>query len=100
MKIKLKKAVYHGDAFWDVGAVIEAEKNFATFTVGCGDAVEAGKDEELSPRPDAGPERRTLETVAMEKAAASIVTAVAKASGAHKDDQKDDHKGKRGPKDD
>jgi hypothetical protein len=81
MKITLKKAVCHDDAFWNVGSTIEAEKNFATYLVGLGDAVEAAKDEPLSPRPDSGPERRSLETVAMEKAAASIVGAVAKAAG-------------------
>lgn len=80
MKIKLKKSVAHNDHFWEVGSVIEAEKNFATYAIGVGDAVEAGKDDALSPIPDKGPERRSLETDAMEKAAASIVTAVAKAA--------------------
>ena len=80
MKIKLKKSVAHNDHFWEAGSVIEAESNFAAFTVGCGDAVEAGKDEPLSPLPDAAPVRRSLEADAMEKAAASIVTAVAKAA--------------------
>ena len=42
--------------------------------------MEAGKDEPLSPLPDAAPVRRSLEADAMEKAAASIVTAVAKAA--------------------
>lgn len=80
MKIKLKKSVSHNDHFWEAGSVIEAEANFAAFTVGCGDAVEAGKDDELSPVPAAGPVRRSLESDAMEKAAASIVTAVAQAA--------------------
>lgn len=80
MKIKLKKPMTHGDQFWNAGAVIEAEKNFAVYAIGVGDAEEASKDAELSPIPDPGPARRSIETDAMEKAAASIVTAVAKAA--------------------
>ena len=80
MKIILKKPVAHADVFWNAGAVIEAEKNFAVFSIGVGDAVEAPKDAELTPAPDMGPVRKSLETDAMEKAAASIVQAVAKAS--------------------
>jgi hypothetical protein len=90
MKIKLKKSVCHDNHFWEAGSVIEAEKNFAAFTVGCGDAVEAGKDEPLSPIPEAGPARRSLESDAMEKAAASIVQAVAKAATGGKKGAKDD----------
>lgn len=81
MKIIIKKPVAHNDVFWGVGSVIEAEKNFAVFSIGAGDAVEAPKDAELSPVPDMGPERQSLETMAMEKAATAIVTAVTKASG-------------------
>lgn len=80
MKIILKKPVSHGDVFWNAGSVIEAEKNFAVFTIGIGDAEEAPKDAVLTPVPDMGPERKSLETDAMEKAATAIVTAVAKAS--------------------
>jgi hypothetical protein len=87
MKIKFKKSMTHNDHFWEVGSVIEAEKNFAAYVVGIGDAVEAGKDEALSPIPEKGPERRSLEADAMEKAAASIVTAVARAT---KKSSKDD----------
>lgn len=84
MKIILKKPVCHADHFWNAGAVIEAEPNFAKFAVGAGDAEIAPKDAELSPFPDSGPVRRSLETDAMEKAAASIVQAVAKAASPRK----------------
>lgn len=80
MKVILKKPVCHADVFWNAGSVIEAEKNWAAFAVGAGDAIEAPKDAELTPPPEAGPERQSIETAAMEKAAASIVQAVAKAS--------------------
>lgn len=80
MKILLKKPMCHNEVFWAAGSVIEAEKNFAVFSVGVGDAVEAPKDAELSPFPELGPPRQSIETVAMEKAAASIVSAVAKAA--------------------
>jgi len=80
MKIILKKPMCHNDVFWNAGAVIEAEKNFAAFAIGVGDAEEAPKDAEMSPMPDPGPVRRSIETDAMEKAAASIVQAVAKAA--------------------
>lgn len=80
MKIILKKPVCHADVFWPTGAVIEAEKNWAAFAVGVGDAAEAPRDAELTPAPAIGPERQSIETAAMEKAAASIVQAVAKAS--------------------
>lgn len=80
MKIILKKPVCYNDVFWGVGSVLEAERNWATFAVGVGDAVEAPADAELTPVPDLGPPRQSLETVAMEKAATAIVTAVAKAS--------------------
>jgi hypothetical protein len=45
--------------------------------------VQEVTDAPLSARPDYGPERRTLETVAMDKAAAAIVGAVEKASKRH-----------------
>ena len=90
MKIILKKPVCHNDVFWGVGSVIEAEKNWAAYAVGVGDAVEAPKDAELSAAPDLGPARRSIETDAMEKAAASIVTAVAKAASRGKSKDKDD----------
>ena len=80
MKVILKKPVCHNDVFWGVGSVIEAEKNWAAFAIGVGDATEAPKDAELSPVPDIGPPRQSIETAAMEKAATAIVTAVAKAS--------------------
>lgn len=89
MKIILKKPMCHGDVFWGTGSVIEAEKNFALYAVGVGDAVEAPKDAELSVAPDLGPARRSIETDAMEKAATAIVTAVAKAS-TRKSKDKDD----------
>lgn len=80
MKITLKKPVCYNDVFWGVGSVIVAEKNWAAFAIGVGDAVEAPADADLTPVPDLGPPRQSLETVAMEKAATAIVTAVAKAS--------------------
>lgn len=89
MKIILKKPVCHNEVFWGAGSVIEAEKNWAAFALGVGDAVEAPKDAELTPVPDLGPARRSIETDAMEKAATAIVTAVAKAS-TRKSKDKDD----------
>jgi hypothetical protein len=89
MKITLKKPVCHNEVFWAAGSVIEAEKNWAAFAVGVGDAVEAPKDAELSAVPDLGPARQSVESMAMEKAAASIVTAVAKAATAGKKASKD-----------
>ena len=80
MKIKLKKSVAHNDHFWEAGSVIEAEENFARYQIGIGDAEAAGKDDVLTQAPEAGPVRRSLEADAMEKAAASIVTAVARAA--------------------
>lgn len=80
MKIKLKKPVCHNEVFWNAGAVIEAEKNWAQFAVGIGDAELAGDEDELTPLPELAPERKSLETEAMEKAATSIVQAVAKAA--------------------
>lgn len=80
MKVILKKPATHGDVFWGAGSVIEAEKNWAAFAIGVGDAVEATNDAELTPVPDLGPPRQSIETAAMEKAATAIVTAVAKAS--------------------
>lgn len=80
MKVILKKPATHNDVFWGAGSVIEAETNWAQFAIGVGDAVEAPKDAELSPIPDLGPPRQSIETAAMEKAATAIVTAVAKAS--------------------
>ena len=89
MKITLKKPVCHNEVFWGAGSVIEAEKNWAAFAVGVGDAVEAPADAELSVAPDLGPARQSIETVAMEKAATAIVTAVAKASAGGKKSSKD-----------
>lgn len=89
MKIILKKPVCHNEVFWGVGSVIEAEKNWAAFALGVGDAVEAPNDAELTPVPDLGPARQSIETVAMEKAATAIVTAVAKASAGGKKASKD-----------
>jgi len=80
MKVILKKPNCYADVFWNVGSVIEVEKNWAAFAIGVGDAVEAPADAELSPVPDLGPPRQSIETAAMEKAATAIVTAVAKAS--------------------
>jgi hypothetical protein len=80
MKIILKKPVCHNEVFWAAGSVIEAEKNWAAYALGVGDAVEAPADAELSVVPDLGPARQSIETVAMEKAATAIVTAVAKAA--------------------
>lgn len=80
MKVILKRPNCYADVFWGVGSVIEVDKNWAAFAVGVGDAVEAPKDAELSPVPDMGPPRQSIETAAMEKAATAIVTAVAKAS--------------------
>ncbi len=80
MKVILKKPNCYADVFWGVGSVIEADKNWAAFAIGVGDAVEAPADAELSPVPDLGPPRQSIETAAMEKAATAIVTAVAKAS--------------------
>ena len=80
MKIILKKPVCHNEVFWGAGSVIEAEKNWAAYALGVGDAVEAPADAELSVVPDLGPARQSIETVAMEKAATAIVTAVAKAA--------------------
>ena len=90
MKIILKKPVCHNEVFWAAGSVIEAEKNWAAFALGVGDAIEAPKDAELSVVPDLGPARRSIETDAMEKAAASIVTAVAKAASRSKGKGADD----------
>lgn len=89
MKIIAKKPFCYADSYWGQGAIVEVEKNTADYFVGMGIAALAPKDAELSPVPEIGPERRTLETVAMEKAAASIVSAVAKAAtgkGKGKDD--------------
>ena len=80
MKITLKKPVCHNEVFWAAGSVIEAEKNWSAYALGVGDAVEAPADAELSVVPDLGPARQSIETVAMEKAATAIVTAVAKAA--------------------
>lgn len=89
MKIILKKPVCHNEVFWAAGSVIEAEKNWAAFALGVGDAIEAPMDADLSIVPDVGPARRSIETEAMEKAAASIVTAVAKAATGGKKASKD-----------
>ena len=80
MKVILKKPNCYADVFWGAGSVIEVDKNWAQFAVGVGDAIEAPADAELSPVPDLGPPRQSIETAAMEKAATAIVTAVAKAS--------------------
>lgn len=80
MKVVNKKPICYNDSFWNAGSVIEIEKNTAEYFIGMGTCVPAPKDAELSEVPDTGPERQSLETVAMEKAAASIVNAVAKAA--------------------
>ena len=80
MKVILKKPNCYGDVFWGVGSVIEVDKNWAAFAIGVGDATEAPADVEISPVPEMGPPRQSIETAAMEKAATAIVTAVAKAS--------------------
>ena len=87
MKIVLNTSVAHNDVFWNRGACIEAEEKWAKFHVGIGDARLATADDVLSSPPDPGPARRSIETDAMEKAAASIAMAVAKASSKGKEDK-------------
>jgi hypothetical protein len=77
MKYLAKKPLCYADSFWGAGSIIEVEKNTADYMVGMGILAIADKDAELTPKPDYGPARQSLETVAMEKAAASIVKAVA-----------------------
>lgn len=77
MKIKLLKCFCYADSFWPIGAIIEVDDNTGRYAIGVGDAAQAPEDVDLSPAPDVGPPRQSLESQAMETAAARIVAAVA-----------------------
>ena len=81
MKYLAKKPLCYDDAFWNAGSVlVDVEKNTADYMVSMGILAIADKDAEPTPKPDYGPARQSLESAAMEKAAAAIVTAVAGAA--------------------
>jgi hypothetical protein len=80
MRIKNKKPVCYADVFWNAGNVFDVDNNTGEYFVAMHIADSVPASTELSPLPDSGPERQSLETKAMEKAAASIVKAVAEAN--------------------